>query len=193
MYDALLDEFEQDMSRSRLDPVLDEVRNRLVPLVHRGLRQRPRASRPVVRSSRTSGQGELCRQMLESIGFEFERGRLDRSTHPFTLFAGAHDIRLTIRVREEDLTAAVLTVLHEGGHGLYDQGFAEADRESLLGDAPSMGLHESQSRLWENHIGRSAAFWDYLFPVAAQAVSRGGGRARCGEPASHGQSRPARA
>ncbi len=163
-YDALLDEFEQDMSRSRLDPVLDEVRARLVPLVQQA--SEASAGKPA-RSARLSdsAQGELCRRVLEMIGFEFERGRLDRSTHPFTLFAGAHDVRLTIRVREDDLTAAVLTVLHEGGHGLYDQGFAETDRESLLGDAPSMGLHESQSRLWENHIGRSAAFWDYLFPL----------------------------
>ena len=162
-YDALLDEFEQDMTRSRLDPVLDEVRNRLVPLVQEA--SAASGGKPS-RSARLSdsAQAELCRQVLAKIGFEFERGRLDRSTHPFTLFAGSHDVRLTIRVREDDLTAAVLTVLHEGGHGLYDQGFAETDRDSLLGDAPSMGLHESQSRLWENHIGRSAAFWEFLFP-----------------------------
>jgi carboxypeptidase Taq len=164
LYDALLDEFEQDMSRSRLDPVLDEVRNRLVPLVQ----EASEASRGgEARAARfpESSQWALCRQVLEAIGFEFERGRLDRSTHPFTLFAGAHDVRLTIRVREDDLTAAVLTALHEGGHGLYDQGFAAEDRDSLLGDAPSMGLHESQSRLWENHIGRNAPFWDFLYPT----------------------------
>jgi carboxypeptidase Taq len=162
-YDALLDEFEQDMTRSRLDLVLDEVRNRLVPLVQQASEA---SAGKLSRSARLSdsAQAELCRHVLAVIGFEFERGRLDRSTHPFTLFAGSHDVRLTIRVREDDLTAAVLTVLHEGGHGLYDQGFAETDRESLLGDAPSMGLHESQSRLWENHIGRSAAFWEFLFP-----------------------------
>jgi carboxypeptidase Taq len=162
-YDALLDEFEQDMTRSRLDPVLDEVRNRLVPLVQEA--SEASAGKPL-RSARLSdsAQAELCRYVLAVMGFEFERGRMDRSTHPFTLFAGSHDVRLTIRVREDDLTAAVLTVLHEGGHGLYDQGFAETDRNSLLGDAPSMGLHESQSRLWENHVGRSAAFWEFLFP-----------------------------
>jgi carboxypeptidase Taq len=171
-YDALLDEFEQDMTRSRLDPVLDDVRNRLVPLVKEA--SAASAGQPA-RGARLSdsAQGELCRHVLAKIGFEFERGRLDRSTHPFTLFAGAHDIRLTIRVREEDLTAAVLTVLHEGGHGLYDQGFAESDRDSLLGDAPSMGLHESQSRLWENHVGRSAAFWEFLFPSIKKLVPDG--------------------
>ena len=79
--------------------------------------------------------------------------------------AGADDVRLTIRTREDDLTGAVMTTLHEGGHGLYDQGFLPGDRDSLLGESPSMGLHESQSRLWENHVGRSLAFWQHLFPA----------------------------
>jgi len=165
-YDALLDEYEEGMTRSRLDPVLDEVRNRLVPLVQEATvataswdgaaRGRKFADR---------GQWQLCRDVLSAVGFEFERGRLDRSTHPFTMFAGMNDIRLTFRVNEDDVTAAVLAVLHEGGHGMYDQGFSSEDRDSLLGDAPSMGLHESQSRLWENHVGRSRAFWDYVLPT----------------------------
>ena len=165
-YDALLDEHEHAMTRSRLDPVLDEVRNRLVPMV----KDASAATASAIgllngRRFTESGQWELCRQLLASIGFEFERGRLDRSTHPFTLFAGQNDVRLTIRVDENDLSAAVLAALHEGGHGLYDQGFDPGDRDSLLGEAPSMGLHECQSRLWENHIGRSSAFWRYAFPI----------------------------
>ena len=112
-----------------------------------------------------TAQWELCRRLLDALGFVFERGRLDRSSHPFTLLAGTDDVRLTIRTREEDLTGAEMTTLHEGGHGLYDQGFLPGDRDSLLGEAPSMGLHESQSRLWENHVGRSLAFWRYLHPV----------------------------
>jgi len=102
--------------------------------------------------------------LLAAMGFSFERGRLDRSTHPFTLFAGANDVRLTIRIDETDLPAAVLAALHEGGHGLYDQGFHPNDRATLLSEAPSMGLQESQARLWENHVGRSRAFWDHVFP-----------------------------
>ena len=111
-----------------------------------------------------AGQWELCRQLLATMGFAFGRGRLDRSTHPFSLLAGANDVRLTIRVDESDLSTAVLAALHEGGHGLYDQGFDPNDRDTLLAEAPSMGLQESQSRLWENHVGRSRAFWDYVFP-----------------------------
>ena len=73
-------------------------------------------------------------------------------------------MRLTIRIREEDPTAAILATLHEGGHGLLDQGLSSADRDWLLGEAASMGLHESQARLWENHIGRSLAFWERALP-----------------------------
>jgi len=161
-YDALLDEHEPGMSRSRLDPVLDEVANALVPLV-RGANA---SAAGVLRGRRfpEAGQWDLCRQLLAAMGFAFERGRLDRSTHPFSLFAGLNDVRLTIRVDESDLTAAVLAALHEGGHGLYDQGFAPDDRDTLLAEAPSMGLQESQARLWENHVGRSRAFWDYALP-----------------------------
>ena len=161
-YDALLDEHEPGMTRSRLDPVLDEVRNALVPLVREA---NPGPDR-LLHGHRfvEAGQWDLCRQLLAAMGFEFERGRLDRSTHPFSLLAGTNDVRLTIRVDESDLPTAVLAALHEGGHGLYDQGFDPDDRDTLLAEAPSMGLQESQSRLWENHVGRSRAFWDYVFP-----------------------------
>ena len=161
-YDALLDEHEPGMSRSVLDPVLDEVRKALVPLV-RGARP---ASDGVPRGRKfaEAGQWELSRQLLAAIGFAFERGRLDRSTHPFSLLAGLNDVRLTIRVDESKLSEAVLAALHEGGHGLYDQGFDPDDRDTLLAEAPSMGMQESQARLWENHVGRSRAFWDYAFP-----------------------------
>ena len=161
-YDALLDEHEPGMSRSRLDPVLDEVRKTLVPLV-RGAKP---ASDGVLRGRKfaEAGQWELSRQLLAAMGFAFERGRLDRSTHPFSLFAGLNDVRLTIRVDESNLSEAVLAALHEGGHGLYDQGFDPDDRDTLLAEAPSMGMQESQARLWENHVGRSRAFWDYAFP-----------------------------
>jgi carboxypeptidase Taq len=171
-YDALLDEYELGMRRSRLDPVLDEVRSRLVPLVQRASEATASwTGLPQGRRFLDHGQWVLCRRILASIGFEFERGRLDHSTHPFTMDAGQNDIRLTIRVSENDPSKAVLTVLHEGGHALYDQGFAASDRDSLLGEAPSMGLHESQSRLWENHVGRSLALWQYLYPILGSLFS----------------------
>ncbi|MEZ6121976.1 MAG: hypothetical protein R3C49_02230 [Planctomycetaceae bacterium] len=162
-FDALLDEYEPGMTRSRLDPVLSDLRTRLVPLVEAWSVAENRAAAELkeIRFAETD-QWELCRRIVAAIGFDFERGRMDRSTHPFTAQMGIHDVRLTNRVRTDDLPSAVLTVLHEGGHGLYDQGFLPVDRDSFLGELPSMGLHESQSRLWENHIGRSRSFWQLL-------------------------------
>ncbi|MGH6734780.1 MAG: carboxypeptidase M32 [Methyloceanibacter sp.] len=161
-YDALLDEHEPGMSGSRLDLVLDEVRNALVPLV-RGANPPPDGTLHG-RTFATAAQWELSRQFLTAMGFAFERGRLDRSTHPFSLLAGNDDVRLTIRVDESDISEAVLAALHEGGHGLYDQGFDPVDRDTLLAEAPSMGMQECQARLWENHVGRSRAFWEYALP-----------------------------
>jgi carboxypeptidase Taq len=101
--------------------------------------------------------------LLGDMGFDFGRGRLDRSTHPFTMLTGEDDVRLTIRSRPDDPLGAVFATLHEGGHALYDQGVPRELHGTLLADAPSMGMHESQARLWENHVGRSAAFWRHYF------------------------------
>jgi carboxypeptidase Taq len=102
--------------------------------------------------------------MLEAIGFDFERGRLDPTIHPFTMMIGCNDVRVTSRVNEDDLAVNLLSTMHEGGHALYDQGFLATDRDSYLADGPSMGLHEAQARLWENHVGRSRPFIEFLFP-----------------------------
>lgn len=164
LYDALLDENEPGMTRARLEPALNELRTWLVPMV-REAHELTKSSSPLVgRTFPAVGQWELSRRILGAIGFDFERGRLDKSTHPFTEYAGRDDVRLTARVREHDLGALIFSTLHEGGHGLYDQGFASEDRDWMLGDAPSMGMHEGQARLWENHVGRSAAFWQYIYP-----------------------------
>jgi len=165
-YDAMLEEHEPGMSRSRLEPVLADLKLKLVPLVEKWSAETANDHSLLDgRIFAEAGQWDLCRRILTAIGFDFERGRMDRSTHPFTSQMGVHDVRLTVRLRESDLPSAVLTALHEGGHGLYDQGFMPTDRDSFLGEAPSMGLHESQSRLWENHVGRSRAFWDRWFPT----------------------------
>ncbi|HEX7478659.1 MAG TPA: carboxypeptidase M32 [Polyangiales bacterium] len=164
-YDALLDEYEPGMTRARMEPVLFELRDRLAGMVERFTRAtEPHAQLLAGRRFPEAAQWELCRELLGCMGFSFERGRLDRSTHPFTLSAGGDDVRLTIRVFEDNLPSAIFATLHEGGHGLYDQGYLPEDHDGLLAEAPSTGLHESQSRLWENHVGRSRAFWQGFFP-----------------------------
>jgi carboxypeptidase Taq len=164
-YDALLEEHEPGMTRERLEPVLFGVRDRLQDLIDPYALASERNKHALAgRAFPEAAQWRVCRSLLERMGFSFERGRLDRSSHPFTLAAGSDDVRLTIRCSEANLGSALFATLHEGGHGLYDQGYAASDRDRLTGDAPSMGIHESQSRLWENAVGRSQAFWQGFFP-----------------------------
>jgi carboxypeptidase Taq len=163
-YDILLDEYEPGMTRARLEPVLNDLRKRLVPLVQDATKKTAAWPDTITRAVPDTKLWDVCNSVLEIVGFDFTRGHLDRATHPGTTALGFDDIRLALRPNHDDLLEAVLTTLHEGGHGLYDQGLAPQDRATLLAQAPSMGMHEAQARLWENHIGRSRAFWTFLFP-----------------------------
>jgi carboxypeptidase Taq len=166
VYDALLDEFEPGMTRSRLEPYLMEMRERLVPLVAAASEKTASAAGILKgRHFEAVQQWELSRRVLSAMGFDFARGRLDPSTHPFTMMMGRDDVRVTSRVHEDDITCGLLATIHEGGHALYDQNIREEDRDRLIGISTSMGLHECQARLWENHVGRARAFADYLAPM----------------------------
>ncbi len=163
-YDALLAGYEPGMRTARLMPVLHALRDQLVPLVEAlaGWPPAPDALSGV--RFPADGQWRFTVELLGRLGFDLEAGRQDKSVHPFT--GGTHptDVRLTTRVAEDNLSAALFGTLHECGHGLYEQGFRPADHRTVLAAAPSMGLHESQSRLWENLVGRSLPFWQALYP-----------------------------
>jgi carboxypeptidase Taq len=165
LYDGLLDEHEPAMTRARLDPILLALRIRLPPLVSALAERTARETDRLPRGRYPDQlQERLCHDLLTDMGFDFRRGRFDRSTHPFTLMAGEDDVRVTLRVHEDNPLPAVFTTLHEGGHALYDQGFGRELHGTLLAEGPGMGIHESQARLWENSIGRSRAFWEHWFP-----------------------------
>jgi carboxypeptidase Taq len=182
LYDALLDEHEPGMRRSRLEPLLTLLGEQLRSLVPElGERTRGYADLVPRGTYGETKQWQFCAALLRDMGFDFARGRLDRSTHPFTMMAGENDIRLTIRSSVDDPMRAIFATLHEGGHALYDQGVRDELHGTLLADAPSMGMHESQARLWENHVGRSAAFWrryfeplKAAFPAALKGVDERG-------------------
>jgi carboxypeptidase Taq len=108
---------------------------------------------------------EFGRLVLIAMGYDFERGRLDLSAHPFTTSFHPTDVRVTTRVHEHDLPSCLFSCIHEGGHGLYDQGLDPAHYGTPLGESVSLGIHESQSRLWENCVGRSRAFWRFFYPI----------------------------
>jgi len=163
-YDALLDHFEPEMTTERLLPVLERLRLSLVPLVDvlDGAIRAPDLfdGRPYDPEQ----QWQFTLTLFPLLGFDLQAGRQDRSIHPFT--GGTHptDVRLTTRIDARNPSPAVFGTLHELGHGLYEQGFAPGDHRTTLAAAPSMGLHESQSRLWENLVGRSLPFWGFLYP-----------------------------
>ncbi len=162
-YDALVEEYEPGMTASRLRAILDPLRRELVAFLGELERGRapavlPRGTYPLDR------QRELCQKALTWIGYDFAAGRLDTSVHPFTVGVGPGDVRVTNRYREEDPFSALFGALHEGGHALYGQGVDSSLAWTGLSGGASFGIHESQSRFWENQIGRSLAFWRFAHP-----------------------------
>jgi carboxypeptidase Taq len=169
-YDALLEGYEPGMRVARLTPVLTALRDALIPLVA-AIASAPRKVPDILAGRHFDGdaQWRFTLRLLEAMGFDQEAGRQDRSIHPFT--GGTHplDVRLTTRIDEANPLNAFFSTLHEAGHGLYEQGYDEAHFRTPLATAPSMGLHESQSRLWENLVGRSLAFWEHFYPPLREA------------------------
>ncbi len=166
-YDALLDGFEPGARLSSLRPILDGLRSGLKQRLP-GILARPPAPPPswTGRAFPVKAQRGFNKKLLAAIGFDPDRGRLDESAHPFTDGLSPRDVRLTTRYSETDWLMAITGTLHEGGHGLYEQGLPAEEAGTPLGEAVSLGVHESQSRLWENLVGRSPEFWEWAFPIA---------------------------
>lgn len=169
-YDALLDDYEPGADSRSIQERFARLRAAIVPLVQACGAASTRPSDAVLRGDfPLSAQQEFVKMIAAAIGFDFHRGRLDTTVHPFCSTLGPHDCRLTTRWDEHFLPTALFSVLHEAGHGLYEQGLS-ADWFGLPpGEAASLGIHESQSRLWENLVGRSASFWEWCFPAARAA------------------------
>lgn len=163
-YDALLDLYEPEMPTQAVADVFARLKEELVPLVA-AVAQRPQVDDSPLRGRfDRQAQWELGMDALRAIGFDLNRGRQDVSAHPFTISFSRSDVRITTRVKEEDWTSALFSTLHEAGHGMHAQGIpADVDGTPLMWRM-SLGISESQSRLWENVVGRSKAFWEYFLP-----------------------------
>jgi carboxypeptidase Taq len=166
-YDALLEEYEPGATSTEVSRLFDSLREELVPLVNAltYARRRPDVS-ILERDYPLDKQRAFAELVAAALGFDFERGRLDTATHPFCCSVGPDDCRITTRYNPGNFSDCFFCVLHEVGHGLYDQGLDRAHHGTPMGEAVSLGVHESQSRLWENLVGRSRAFWEYFFPPA---------------------------
>jgi carboxypeptidase Taq len=185
IYDPLLDDYEPGAKSAHLAVIFQELRRELVPLVAAIANAGPRVapgSETVPRvagASARTGRPSILKRMYprdrqrifgetvaSALGFDFQRGRLDVTAHPFCTGIGPGDCRITTRFDEHEFGDAFFGILHEVGHGLYEQGLDQPHYGTPMGEPVSLGVHESQSRLWENAVGRSRPFWRYWFPIA---------------------------
>lgn len=167
-YDALLDEWEPGATAAEVRAMFDEMRPRLVTLVKK-IRESGKNldASPLHQRFDVERQTAFARYLAEEIGYDFQRGRQDVSAHPFCTSFSAHDVRITVRYFERYLSPSLFGTLHEAGHALYEQGSPPQFNHTPLRGGASLGIHESQSRWYENLVGRSRPFWRRYFPKLA--------------------------
>ncbi len=162
-YDALLDEYEPGMRTARVAAVFAVLRNELVPMV-RAIAEHPVPDDSFLRQEfDQQRQWDFALRVASDFGFDLERGRQDRSAHPFSTSFSVNDVRITTRVQSNFLSSCLFGTLHEAGHAMYEQGVDTTLERTLLAGGTSLGVHESQSRLWENLVGRSRPFWSFYY------------------------------
>jgi carboxypeptidase Taq len=166
--DPLIEDADEGMTAAKVLALFAELRAALMPLV------RAIADAPATNARCLSGSFPEAAQMafglavIERVGYDFQRGRVDKTHHPFCTKFAAGDVRITTRVREDDIGEALFSTLHEAGHAMYEQGVEVALEGTPLNSGVSAGVHESQSRLWENVVGRSRQFWEYFYPLLCE-------------------------
>lgn len=163
-YNALLEDFERGVTAELLRPLFTELAEQQSALVRRIASAPQPATDWLNREWDEAAQWEFALRVLRDMGYDFEAGRQDKSVRPFTTSFDKYDVRITTRLSSKSLFSGLMGSIHEGGHALYDQGFHDSDRRTTLANAPSLGTHESQSRMWENMIGRSLPFWRHYLP-----------------------------
>lgn len=168
-YDALIEDYERGMTASKIRAIFTPLRESLSRMIQAiGQSARPPRKEVLHRHFDPAAQWDFGMGVLRDMGFDLEAGRQDRSAHPFTSGTYPADVRLTTRIFADHFFSGLSSTMHEGGHGLYEQGFRAEHIDTVLAAAPSLGLHESQSRLWENQVGRSLPFWRRYFPLARE-------------------------
>lgn len=170
IYDALLDDYEEGMTAAVLDPLFAQLKKETVPLVAAIRNVADRVSDEVLtRDYDETAQQEFGRKILTACGFPWDRGRLDASVHPFCTNFSPNDVRITTRYERNWMPGSLFGCMHEMGHAFYELNIDPSYEGTSLGGGVSLGVHESQSRLWENMVGRSAEFWERYYPEARKA------------------------
>lgn len=170
-YDALLEDYEPGLKVSKIKPLVLRLGERLEQLLVR-IPDRFRQERVARIAANEDTQARFCADLLARVGFDFERGRLDRTLHPFQTSLGHSDLRIATNYNSDDLLSAVFSCLHEAGHAWYETGLPEEHRGTPLGSCVSLGIHESQARFWENMVGRSRSFMTFLYRFMNESGAR---------------------
>jgi carboxypeptidase Taq len=164
-YDALLDSYEPYATTKEIAATLGDLRDFLAPFLAKIRNSRAEVSAaPLAGNFNVEKQEAFCIMAIKKIGYDFDAGRLDASAHPFSTSFHPRDARITTRYSSSELMQSVGGVVHETGHALYEQGLPAEYFGTPLGEAVSLGIHESQSRMWENLVGKSRAFWTHFYP-----------------------------
>ena len=167
-YDALLEEYERGSTTAEVADLFGSCRASIIEIAREAVENSSDTPANLLEGDYpVERQKVLNREIAESLGFDFEAGCINTVTHPFCTHLGPDDTRLTTRYDTTDFLSSLFGVMHEAGHGLYDQGLPNSEHGMPSGQAVSLGIHESQSRLWENHVGRSRAFWEKWLPRAS--------------------------
>ncbi len=163
-YDALVDKYEAEMTAQEIAKIFEKLKSETLRLLNRIGSSNKDFKRYLLNGKFDKDkQREFCKFLLEKIGFDFNRGRLDETIHPFAIRILPSDVRITTRFYEDNIIASIFGTLHEMGHAFYEIGLKEEYFGMPVGNSVSLGIHESQSRFWENFIGRSLAFWELFY------------------------------
>lgn len=164
VYDPLLDDFEPGMKTAEVREIFNQLRPQQVELVAAIAEKEPPDNTFIKQHYKEEYQKIIGRDVITRFGYDWDRGRLDVAPHPFTTEFGQGDVRITTRYLKDDAGSALFSTMHEAGHAMYGQGIPEKYRRHPLSSAASLAIHESQSRLWENLVGRSREFWSFFYP-----------------------------
>lgn len=164
LYDILLDEYEETFGMKELDRFFGKLKAEIIPLLKRISDAEEIDDSFLYQDYEIEKQKELNHFLAEYMGFDFKRGVIAESEHPFTTSWHNHDVRITTHYYKNNLTSAILSTIHEGGHALYEQGVDDSLTQTMVGEGASCAMHESQSRFYENSLGRSEEFWVPLYP-----------------------------
>lgn len=163
-YDVLMQEFDKSLDVRTVDKLFSDLQPAIKSILSKIEKQPVPDNAFLKQYFEKNKQWDFGMQLLKNMHFDFERGRQDISEHPFTTNFSAEDVRITTRIDEHDLANMTWSCIHEGGHALYEQGLPPEEYGLPSGEYCSLSIHESQSRLWENHIGRSLSYWEFHFP-----------------------------